>query len=120
MAYGFLLIYFRDFATDKEEWVNAYSMGQHFESILAHVHGNLFALLNIVIGYLLMQFHDKLSNAKIISWLGLTGLFVPLGILDKVYFGISPVFVLVGAMSMTIAVVWLGVSFWEMKQTGNE
>jgi hypothetical protein len=45
MAYGFLLIYLRDFAPGKEEWVNSYSIGKHFESRLAHVHGNLFAFL---------------------------------------------------------------------------
>ena len=27
MAYGFLLIYLRDFAPGKEEWVNSYSIG---------------------------------------------------------------------------------------------
>ena len=56
MAYGFLLIYLRDFAPGKAEWVNSYSTGKHFESRLAHVHGNLFAFLNILIGYLLLRF----------------------------------------------------------------
>ncbi len=46
MAYGFFLIYLRDFAPGKEEWVNNYSSGKHFETRLAHVHGNLFAFLN--------------------------------------------------------------------------
>jgi hypothetical protein len=73
MAYGFLLIYLRDFAPGKEEWVNSYSIGKHFESRLAHVHGNLFAFLNILIGYLLLHFRDKLQNVKAISWLALTG-----------------------------------------------
>ena len=114
MAYGFLLIYLRDFAPDKEDWVNSYSIGEHFESRLAHVHGNLFAFLNIVIGYLLMQFHDKLSHANIISWLGLTGLLMPVGILLEIYFGLSPIFVLVGAAAMTITVVWLGISFFRL------
>ena len=48
MAYGFLLIYLRDFAPGNEEWVNTYSIGKHFETRLAHVHGNLFAFLNIL------------------------------------------------------------------------
>jgi hypothetical protein len=30
MAYGFLLIYLRDFAPGKEEWVNSYSIGKAF------------------------------------------------------------------------------------------
>jgi hypothetical protein len=74
MAYGFLLIYLRDFAPGKEEWANSYSIGKHFESRLAHVHGNLFAFLNILIGYLLLHFRDKLQNVKAISWLALTGI----------------------------------------------
>lgn len=117
MAYGFLLIYLRDFAPGKEEWVNTYSIGNHFETRLAHVHGNLFAFLNIVIGYLLLQFQDKLKNVKTISWLALTGILMPLGILSEVYFGLPPVLVLVGAIAMTVSVVWLGVSFFNLKLT---
>lgn len=116
MAYGFLLIYLRDFAPGKEEWINSYSTGKHFETRLAHVHGNLFAFLNVLIGYLLLRFNDKLSSVKIISWLGLTGLLMPLGILSEVYFGLPPIFVLIGAIAMTVSVIWLGISFWKMKQ----
>lgn len=115
MAYGFLLIYLRDFAPGKEEWTNTYSIGKHFETRLAHVHGNLFAFLNIVIGYLLIQFQDKLKNVKTISWLALTGILMPLGILSEVYFGLPPVLVLVGAITMTTSVVWLGISFFNIK-----
>jgi len=115
MAYGFLLIYLRDFAPGKEEWINSYIKGAHFESRLAHVHGNLFALLNIVIGYLLLQFHDKLSNTNLISWLGITGILMPLGILAEVYLGFPPIFVLIGAISMVISVFMLGFSFYKMK-----
>ncbi len=119
MAYGFLLIYLRDFAPGKEEWVNSYSAGKHFESRLAHVHGNLFAFLNILIGYLLLHFQAKIDNTKIISWLALTGLLMPLGILAEVYFGAPPVFVLIGALAMTASVVWLGISFFKMKTSIN-
>lgn len=115
MAYGFLLIYLRDFAPDKEAWVNSYSIGKHFESRLAHVHGNLFAFLNILIGYLLMRFQAQLSNVKTISWLALTGLLMPIGILSEVYFGLPPALVLVGAIAMTASVVWMGVSFLKIK-----
>lgn len=115
MAYGFLLIYLRDFAPGKEEWVNTYSIGKHFETRLAHVHGNLFAFLNILIGYLLLRFKTELSKTKIISWLALIGLLMPLGILSEVYLGLPPIFVLIGAISMTISVVWLGISFFKMK-----
>ena len=115
MVYGFLLIYLRDFAPGKEEWVNSYSIGKHFESRLAHVHGNLFAFLNILIGYLLFHFRDKLKNVKSISGLALAGLLMPLGILAEIYFGMSPIFVLLGAMAMTASVIWIGIAFLRMK-----
>lgn len=115
MAYGFLLIYLRDFAPGKEAWINSYSVGKHFESRLAHVHGNLFALLNILIGYLLLHFNKRLRHIKFISSLALTGLLMPLGILAEIYFGMSPIFVLLGAAAMTTAVVWLGIAFFKMK-----
>ena len=115
MAYGFLLIYLRDFAPGKEEWINSYSIGKHFETRLAHVHGNLFAFLNILIGYLLLHFKNQLKNTTVISLLGLIGLLMPIGILLEVYLGSSPVFVLIGAISMTVSVIWLGISFYKMK-----
>ena len=115
MLYGFLLIYLRDFAPGKEEWVNTYSVGKHFESRLAHVHGNLFAFLNIVIGYLLLQFRNTLKNRKAISWLALTGLLMPIGIVLEVYFGVPPIFVLIGAIAMTVSVIWLGIAFFKMR-----
>lgn len=90
MAYGFLLIYLRDFAPNATEWAASYSNGKHFESRLAHVHGNLFAFLNILIGYLLIHFSDKLKHVKTISWLALTGLLMPIGILTEIYFGLPP------------------------------
>ena len=116
MAYGFLLIYLRDFAPGKEEWANTYSIGKHFESRLAHVHGNLFAFLNILIGYLLIRFSDNLKNVKAISWLALTGLLMPIGILSEVYLGLPPLLVLIGAIAMTVSVVWLGFAFLKMQQ----
>ena len=117
MAYGFLLIYLRDFAPGKEEWINSYSLGKHFETRLAHLHGNLFAFLNVLIGYLLIRFRRELKNASAISWLALMGLLMPLGILSEVYFGLPPVLVLVGAIAMTVSVVWLGISFLNLKLT---
>lgn len=115
MAYGFLLIYLRDFAPDKEAWVNSYSIGKHFEARLAHVHGNLFAFLNILIGYLLLRFQAQLPSAKSISWLALTGLLMPIGILSEVYFGLPPALVLIGAIAMTASVLWLGFAFLRIK-----
>ncbi len=115
MAYGFLLIYLRDFAPGKEDWIANYGLGVHFESRLAHVHGNLFAFLNILVGYLLLRFKDVLPNVKTISWLSLIGLLMPLGILAEIYLGASPIFVLLGAIAMTASVVWLGIAFFKMK-----
>lgn len=120
MAYGFILIYLRDFAPDKEAWVNSYSVGKHFESRLAHVHGNLFAFLNILIGYLLIHFRERLKNVKVISWLALTGLLMPIGILSEVYLGLPPALVLIGAIAMTASVIWLGFSFINLRLTNDK
>jgi len=115
MAYGFLLIYLRDFSEGAEEWVNNYSTGKHFETRLAHVHGNLFAFLNIVIGFLLLQFKDKLTNVKAISWLALIGILMPIGILAEVYLSFPPIFVLLGAISIIGSVILLSINFFRMK-----
>ncbi len=115
MAYGFLLVYLRDFAPDKAQWIAGYTDGKHFESRLAHVHGNLIAFLNIVIGYLLLKFGGMMKNAKVVSWFALAGLLMPLGILGEVYLGIPPIFVLLGAISITISVIWLGLMFFQLK-----
>jgi hypothetical protein len=115
MLYGFLLIYLRDFAPNKLDWVNSYSLGKHFESRLAHVHGNLFAVLNVIIGFLLIQFSNRLSHSDKISWLALGGLLMPIGILSEVYFGLPPIFVLIGAISITTSVIWLGIEFFSLK-----
>lgn len=115
MMYGFLLIYLRDFAPNKLEWVNSYSLGKHFESRLAHVHGNLFAVLNVIIGFLLIHFSKRLNQSVTISWLALGGLLMPLGILSEVYFGLPPILVLIGAISMTTSVIWLGIEFFSLK-----
>ena len=74
-----------------------------------------FAFLNILIGYLLIHFRDQLDHVKAISWLALTGLLMPIGILTEVYFGLPPALVLIGAISMTVSVVWLGFAFFRIK-----
>ncbi len=40
---------------------------------------------------------------------------MPLGILSEVYFGLPPVLVLIGAIAITISVVWLGFAFFKME-----
>lgn len=55
MLYGSLLVYLRNFAPNKEAWVASYSVEKHFEARLAHVHGNLFALLNLALGLVLAK-----------------------------------------------------------------
>ena len=120
MLYGFLLIYLRDFAPNKLEWVANYSIGKHFESRLAHVHGNLFAVINVIIGFLLIQFSNRLNQSNKISWLALGGLLMPLGILSEVYFGLPPILVLIGAISMTTSVIWLGIVFFSLKSTEKD
>lgn len=110
MVYGFLLIYLRDFAPGKDAWVASDSGGQHFEARLAHVHGNLFSVLNFGLGFLLVRLTSASDRGRTaVAGLGLAGLLMPAGILGELYLGLSPVFVLVGALAMTASVVLGGV-----------
>jgi hypothetical protein len=109
MAYGFLLIYLRDFAPGKEEWIAQYAVGKHFESRLAHVHGNLFAFLNVMLGFVIPRLAAGDNARRTASILAIVGLLMPTGILLEVYFGAPPIFVLIGAASMVGAVALSGV-----------
>lgn len=115
MVFGFVLIYLRDFASGKEQWIAEYAVGKHFESRLAHVHGNLFAFLNIVVGYLLLRLPLHKATSKWVSRLALAGMLMPVGILAEVLLGAPPVFVLIGGIAMVVAITWLGVAVARMK-----
>ncbi|PLX59927.1 hypothetical protein [Sedimenticola selenatireducens] len=118
MIYGFVLIYLRDFAPGKEQWIADYAIGKHFESRLAHVHGNLFAIINILVGYLLLRLPVAPESAKWISWLTLAGMLMPLGILSEVAFGLPPLLVLAGGFAMVMAMLWFGVAALKLR-TGD-
>ncbi len=109
MLYGFVLIYLRDFAPDKEAWIAAYAIGEHFEARLAHVHGNLFALINVVIGFLLLKLSIPARPASVISWLALGGMLMPLGILSELWFGLPPILVVLGGVSLVAGVLMFGI-----------
>lgn len=121
MAYGFVLIYLRDFHPDKEAWIASYSFGKHFEVRLAHVHGALFSLLNLALGFVLARLTAApAAQAKAAAILGLLGLLMPTGILAEVYFGLSPALVLLGALCMTASVVLgglLALRYWGMESS---
>lgn len=123
MLYGFLLIYLRDFAPEKAAWVDSYSVGKHFEARLAHVHGNLFALLNVALGFVLLRLGAATERARAVAaWLGLLGVLMPVGILAELYLGFPPIIVLVGAIAMTASVVLSGVlalRHWGEKQVAS-
>ncbi len=112
MAYGFALIYMRDFAPDKVAWIADANNGTHFEARLAHVHGNLFALLNIVFGFLLMYLPVPAKKANIISWTILLGMLMPLGIMGEFLLGLPPIFVVLGAISIVFGTAYFG---WTVK-----
>lgn len=119
MLYGFVLIYLRDFAPGKEAWIADYAVGKHFESRLAHVHGNLFAFINVVVGYLLLRLPLGEFAAKGISWLTLAGMLLPIGILAEVLFGLPPLLVIVGGVSMVGAMAWFGVAAIGLRSAGD-
>lgn len=107
MASGFFLGYMRDFAPGKEQWIAQYAAGAHFEIRLAHVHGSLFALINVAAGYLVMKFPVPAGHARAISWLALAGLLMPIGIVTHALLGVPPVLVLVGGTAMIVASLWM-------------
>jgi len=119
MVYGFILIYMRDFAPGKEEWIAGANNGIHFEAKLAHVHGNLFALLNILFGFLLIYLPIPYKKAKIISWALLAGMLMPLGIMAEFLIGMPPYLVVVGAVSMIVGTLYFGIVVLGMKTTKN-
>jgi len=120
MVFGFVLIYLRDFAPGKAQWIVEYAVGKHFESRLAHVHGNLFAFLNIMVGYLLLRLPVHKATSKWIAWLALAGMLMPVGILAEVLLGAPPLFVLIGGISMVVAISWLGVAVAQMKSWSEQ
>ena len=109
MVLGFLLIYLRDFAPGKEAWLADYATGKHFETRLAHVHGNLFATLNVVVGLFLARSGAAEAARRWVAILLLAGLLMPVGILAEVLLGVPPILVLVGALSITVGTAWAGV-----------
>lgn len=109
MVLGFVLIYLRDFAPGKEQWVADYAVGKHFETRLAHVHGALFGFLNVALGFVLAGVEGRARGRAAAAVLGIVGLLMPVGILLEVVLGAPPVFVVVGAASMVAAVVLTGV-----------
>jgi hypothetical protein len=103
LLYRFFLIYIRDFAPGREAWIARANVSPHFEARLAHAHGNLFSLLNIVFGALLLWLPVRPGRARWISGLALIGLLMPIGILTEIYLGLPPILVLLWAVSITVA-----------------
>jgi hypothetical protein len=54
-------------------------------------------------------------SAKGISWLTLVGMLMPLGILAEIVLGVPPVLVLLGGISMVIAMIWFGLAAMRLK-----
>ncbi|MFW6054090.1 MAG: hypothetical protein ACOC9J_04690 [Persicimonas sp.] len=82
---------------------------------MAHVHGNLFALLNIAIGLVLARLRGADGLRRWAAMLGVAGLLMPVGIAAEVYLGLPPIFVIVGGVAMVAAVAlaaWLTWSSW--------
>ncbi len=115
MIYGFYLIYMRDFSAGKEAWVAASHTGDHFEAKLAHVHGNLFSIINIIYGYLLLKLAIPETYAKWVSRLAIAGLLMPIGIFAELYLGLPFYLVLVGAISIILATILLAIGVMKIK-----
>jgi len=79
------------------------------------VHGNLFALLNIAVGLVLLRLPLPAASGRWISWLALAGMLMPVGIMAEVLIGAPPLFVIVGGISMTLAMGWLAFAVWRVE-----
>ncbi len=120
MLTGFLLIVMRDFLhSSVGEALVKLIRGQHFEFRLAHVHGGLFSLVNILMGYLLMQLPLKEKQKKIISYSALGGLVMPFGILAEVLFALPPYPVFAGALSISFSAIYFGVVVLRLKMPAS-
>ena len=97
-VYGFFLIYLRDFAPGKEQWIADYAVGN------ARTCGGLVLIV-------------QQSSAQWIASLALSGTLIPLGILSQVVLGVPPLLVNVGGISMVAAVAWLGMFVWRFDLT---
>lgn len=110
MLYGFVLIYLRDFAPGKADWIANYAVGKHFESRLAHAHGNLFALINIAVGLTLGRAPLSDRASLWISRFALLSMLMPVGILGEVLLGLPPALVLIGGASMVASMAWMAIA----------
>jgi hypothetical protein len=111
MVMGFVLIYLRDFAPGAEEWAASYGEGTHFETRLAHVHGALFALVNVAVGLLLPRMPGTERQRSLVAGFAIAGMLMPLGILAEVLVGLPPILVIIGGVSILTgmslaAVIW--------------
>lgn len=118
MLYGFVLVYLRDLAPGREAWTADYAVGAHLEARMAHAHGGLFALINVVVGCVLLRLPIGAASARWISWLALAGMLLPLGILAKVALGAPPALVPLGGLCMVAAMVWLGLASARLREPG--
>jgi len=103
----------------REAWIAGANVSPHFEARLAHAHGNLFSLLNIVFGALLLWLPVRPRRARWISILALVGLLMPIGILSEIYLGLPPVLVLLGAVSITAATALFALELIGMDFAGS-
>lgn len=80
-------------------------MGRHFESRLAHVHGNLFALINIAVGLVL----SRLPASRRAPWISGLALLA----LAEMLLGAPPIWVMIGGISMVAAMAWAAAQIWQ-------
>ncbi len=106
MLSGYLLVYMNDFAAGQALKESLGEKGYEL-TVIAHAHGNLFALINIIIGLLLNKFDVETGACRGIALLGLLGFLMPLGILGKVFLNLPPIIIFFGEISMIGAFAWL-------------
>ncbi|HET6203045.1 MAG TPA: hypothetical protein VFI25_09625 [Planctomycetota bacterium] len=104
LLYGFFLLYQRDFSAARREWIAGFAEGEAFESRLAHAHGNLLAILNVLVGLFLERLGRSTRATRAASWCALAGLGMPVGIAAEAHLGAPPILVLAGGAAMAVSV----------------
>jgi len=111
MLSGFLLVFLHDTAAG-QAIVERIGEENYHLLVVAHTHGNMFALINVIVGLVVSHFGLQGGTVRWASILALLGFLMPVGIFLKVFVGFPPPLILLGDLSMLSAVALLTWAAW--------
>lgn len=119
MITGFYLGFMHDISPERDQWIAQSATGMHFELRVAHAHSGLFGLINVAVGLTLIALPVPAARARIVSWLAILGLLMPIGVLLHALFTTPPAIVFIGGAAMVLATVWLGLEALAGRSNGS-